>query len=239
MSHRLTHADQQERWDREHQKPTLRLQLDANIASSSVQKFYEWLQDHGDIKELHGIEMCCGKGRNSIWLAKKGIVMVGTDFSPTAITEANNRAKQENVLSKARFFIHDATKTYDIPSECMDFAFDCFGSAGIESLAARKKAARNILRLLRPGGFMMIYLLSTDDEFSQELLKQYPGPDFGSYIHPSNHKYEKAFSEEEIKELYGELNLIFIERIPKRATFFDKEYSSNYIWAVFQKPVET
>lgn len=236
MGSRLTHADQQQRWDKEHQKPTIRLKVDASVASSSVQKFYKWLSTHIDVSDLHGIEMCCGKGRNTIWLAKRSVTMVGTDFSPTAISEAKRRAKEAGVTRWVDVRVHDATKAYELPARCMDFAFDCFGSTNIESAAGRKKAAHNLLRLLKPGGYLMIYLLSTDDEYSQELFLSYPGPEHGSYIHPLNGKYEKAFSEDEIKELYGGLNLILIERVPKKATFFDKEYKNNYIWAIFQKP---
>jgi ubiquinone/menaquinone biosynthesis C-methylase UbiE len=234
---RPTHAGQQVRWEEEHKKPTILLQIDASTASSGVQKFYSWLMANTKQKNLHGIEMCCGKGRNSIWLANKGVKMVGVDYSPVAIVEAKRRAKTAGATQRVQFMVHDVTKRYDLPDGCMDFAFDCFGSTDIETEHGREKAFRNILRLLKPGGYMMIYLLSTDDEFSRDLLRQYPGPDFGSYIHPGNGKYEKAFSEQEIKELYGAMKLMTLERIPKKATFFDKEYRNNYIWAVFQKPL--
>jgi ubiquinone/menaquinone biosynthesis C-methylase UbiE len=230
-----THADQQDRWDKEHQKPAILLQIDATTASSGVRKFYTWLKANTVEEQLQGIEMCCGKGRNAIWLATKGIRMVGTDFSPIAITEAKRRAIKANVSDKVQFVVHDATKPYDLPPASLNFAIDCFGSTDIESIHGRKQALRNILRVLKPGGFLMIYLLSTEDEYSGELLRQYPGPDSGSYIHPTNGKYEKAFSEQEIKQLYGDLQVRAFKRVPKKATFFDKEYSNNYIWAVFQK----
>ena len=231
---RPTHADQQHRWEQEHQKPTLLLQVDASTASSSVQKFYTWLKTVSDQKGLHGIEMCCGKGRNSIWLAKQGVTMIGADYSKAAITEAKRRAREAGVDKDVSFITHDATKPYDISRESMDFSVDCFGSTDIETAHNRKLAFQNIHRLLKPDGYMMIYLLSTDDEYSQELLRKYPGPEYGSYINDG--KYEKAFSEQEIKELYGSMNMVVLERIPKKATYFEKEYRNNYIWAVFQKP---
>lgn len=231
-----THADHQDLWDKEHQKPTILLQIDANTPSSGVRRFYTWLTAHTTEKNLHGIEMCCGKGRNSIWLSKQGVTMIAADFSPVAIKEARLRAKATGVEKKVRFLLHDVTKPYDLPRESMDFAFDCFGSTDIETPTGRKKAFRNILRLLKPGAYMMIYLLSTEDEYSKELLSHYPGPDYGSFIHPISGHYEKAFSEKEIKELYGDMELILLERVPKKATFFDKEYSNNYIWAILQKP---
>lgn len=232
---RLTHADQQERWDQEHRKPTILLQIDAKTASSSVQKFYKWLMtSRPNTTTLHGIEMCCGKGRNSIWLALQGIHMTGADYSKVAIAEANRRAEEAGVKNLADFIFHDVTKPYDIPPESLDFAIDCFGSTDIETAHGRQKAFNNIRRLLKPGGYMMIYLLSTDDEYARELYRKYPGPEYGSYINDG--KYEKAFSEEEIKGIYDNMTLLTLERIPKKATFFEKEYQNNYIWAIFQKP---
>lgn len=178
--------------------------------------------------------MCCGKGRNSIWLAKQGAIMTGVDYSQVAITEAKRRAKDAGVGDRAHFLFHDVTRPLSLERESMDFAIDCFGSTDIETAHGRKQAFKNIRRLLRPSGYMMIYLLSTDDEYAQELLQRYPGPDTGSYINEG--KYEKAFSEQEIKELYSDMKLISLERVPKRATFFAKEYRNNYIWAIFQKP---
>jgi SAM-dependent methyltransferase len=229
-----THAAQQDRWEEEHRKPTILLQIDASTASSSVQKFYSWLKTFNSEQHLSGIEMCCGKGRNSIWLAKQGVTMIGADYSKVAIAEARRRAVKVKTTGDVTFICHDATKPYDLPPESMDFAIDCFGSTDIETAHNRMLASQNIRHLLKPGGYMMIYLLSTDDEYSQELLRKYPGPEYGSYINDG--KYEKAFSEQEIKELYGNMNMIVLERIPKKATFFQKEYCNNYIWAVFQKP---
>lgn len=160
--------------------------------------------------------------------------MVGSDYSKVAIAEAKRRAKDAGLYRKVTFVFHDVTKPYDLPLESMDFAIDCFGSTDIETAHGRQKAFNNIRRLLKPGGYMMIYLLSTDDEYTQELLRKYPGPEYGSYINKG--KYEKAFSEQEIKELYGDMDLLVLERIPKKVTFFDREYRNNYIWAVFQKP---
>lgn len=233
---RPTHAHQQDIWNKEHQKPTILVQIDASTASSSVQKFYTWLKSATDVKNLHGIEMCCGKGRNSIWLAKQGVTMTGVDFSQVAIAEAKRRARKAAVTRKARFVFHDVTKPFELQAASMDFAIDCFGSTDIETAHGRLKAFRNIRRLLKPGGYVMIYLLSTDDEYAQELQRMYPGPEYGSYINEG--KYEKAFSELEIKELYRDMKLITLERVPKKATFFDKEYRNNYIWAIFQKPEE-
>lgn len=232
----ITHEEQQARWDKEHQKPTVLLQMDSNNASSGVTKFLDWLEQNDIALEgLQGMEMCCGKGRNVIGLATKGIVATGLDFSPPAIKEAKQRAEQAGVSDKTDFMVQDVIKPFAIQPNSLDFAIDCFGSTDIESVEGRRAALNNLIHVLKPGGYLMVYLLSTDDEFHKEMIEKNPGPDAGSFIHPVNGKYEKAFTEDEVRQFYSDLNLVTLERVPKKATFFGKEYSCNHIWAIFQK----
>lgn len=69
----ITHEEQRNRWEKEHQNPQVLLQMDSQDASSGVIKFAEWLKAQGyDLAKLSGLEMCCGKGRSVIWLARQG-----------------------------------------------------------------------------------------------------------------------------------------------------------------------
>ncbi len=232
----ITHKEQQEKWDREHANPAVLLQMDSESPSSGVVKFVDWLKQHGkSVDQLTGLEMCCGKGRNVIYLAQQGVQAIGADFSSAAIEEAKKRAEKSGVGNDTRFIVQDVTLPYPLKSESLDFAIDCFGSTDIESAKGRKAALDNLVKMLKPGGYLMVYLLSTDDEFHKEMIAKSPGPDAGSFIHPVNGKYEKAFTEQEVKEFYKDLTLVTLERVPKTATFFNKEYSCNHIWAVFQK----
>jgi ribosomal protein S18 acetylase RimI-like enzyme/SAM-dependent methyltransferase len=232
----ITHQQQKDKWEEEHKAPNVLPQMDAGDASGGVVKFLQWMMTNGKKpEELAGLEMCCGKGRNVIWLAKQGVNMIGIDFSAVAINEAQSRAKDTGVGTLAHFAVQDTTLPYPIKPASLDFAFDCFGSTDIESVDGREAARNNVIATLKPGGYLMLYLLSSDDEFQKEMIADSPGPDEGSFINPINGKYEKSFSEEEIKGLYKELKLCTLERIPKKVTFFGKEYNCNYIWAVFQK----
>lgn len=198
----ITHKQQGERWEKEHKTPKVLLQMDASNASSGIVKFIEWLkQNNSSVDKLHGLEVCCGKGRNVIGLAKAGAIATGLDFSENAIKEARLRAEAFGVADKATFQVQDVTKPFDIKQESFDFAVDCFGSTDIESLTGRQALLENIIQALKPGGYLMVYLLSTDDEFHKEMIEKYPGPDLGSLIHPVNGKYEKAFTEDEVREL--------------------------------------
>lgn len=232
----ITHEEQQIRWDKEHKNPNVLPQMHSAKASSGVVKFLDWLKGEGkQPNKLKGLEMCCGKGRNVIGLANEGVNAIGLDFSQSAIAEAKKRAQGAGVDDQTQFFVQDVTQPFPVEPNSLDFAFDCFGSTDIESAEGRKAALDNLIKVLKPGGYLMVYLLSSDDEFQKEMIAKSPGPDAGSFIHPVNGKYEKAFTEDEVKNFYKELKLRVFERVSKKDIFFGKEYNANHIWAVFQK----
>jgi ubiquinone/menaquinone biosynthesis C-methylase UbiE len=233
----ITHEEQLASWEREHEAPSTLLQNATAKPSSSVLKFADWLrQEHGKIEGLSSLEICCGKGRSVIWLAGQGVNATGLDFSQNAIDEAKKRAAVSG--SGAKFIVYDATKEYPFTANSFDFAYDCFGSTDIEDPAARQAAREHILRVLKPGGFLMIYLLSTYSEYQDKMVALSPGPEAGSFIHPESGKFEKAFTEEEIKQAYSQFDLIQFEKVPKVDTYDGQDYRANHIYAVFQKPAQ-
>jgi ubiquinone/menaquinone biosynthesis C-methylase UbiE len=235
---RITHQDQRLAWEREHSEPATLLQNHATRPSSSVIKFAHWLEEEADtpLEGLNGLEICCGKGRSAIWLATQGVKMMGIDFSQTAIKEARARANEAGVAEMARFMVQDAIKPYPFDAGSFDFAYDCFGSTDIESLEGRAAARYNTLRVLKPGGYLMVYLLGTKSEYQDEMVAENPGPEAGSFIHPVSGKFEKAFTGDEVREFYGQLDLLHLELVPKVDTYYGKDYQTEHVYAVFQKP---
>lgn len=233
----ITHQKQKSVWDKEHSQPETLLQIDSDSASFGVEHFLDWLTERDvDFAGFSGLEMCCGKGRNVIWLARRGLNVTGADFSEVAITEAKRRTEIAGVSHKARFIVHDATLPYGSLPGQVDFVIDCFGSTDIENAMARKIAADNLADSLKSGGYLVTYLLSTDDAYNQTMTKDNAAQESGSFVHPISGKFEKAFTEREVIDLHSDLKLLTLERIPKQ--FKDhtgKLYSSKYIWAVFQK----
>ena len=77
------------------------------------------------IKKGKALEVCCGAGTQSIFLAKKGFDVTGVDISPSAIKIAKERAKQEKV--KINFMV---ANSFDLKFEhdSFDFVLDrgCF-----------------------------------------------------------------------------------------------------------------
>lgn len=230
----MKHEQQQKIWDAEHEKPQVLKQMDSAEGSSGVVKFWDFLKEEG-VSSGRGLEMGCGKGRNVIWLAKQGIDAYGFDFSPVAIKEAEKRAQASKLSSATHFSVQDATKEWQYESDFFDFGIDCFATTDIESLEGRQVAIKEMFRVLKPGGYFLAYLLSTDDEFHKGMIENSPTEERNAFLHPSTGKFEKAYDEKDIQDLYGEFGMVKHERVKKTTEFFGKEYGCLHHWIVFRK----
>jgi len=202
--------------------------MDRQQASGGVQKFWLWLMQKTNKKNPAGIEMGCGKGRNSIWLSGQGAKMVAFDFSQNAIREAKKRA---HLGVDVKFLVHDASKKWPFESNSFDFAVDCFASMDIESPDARSFARDEFRRTLKKGGILLVYTLSTDDEFHKEMVKKSPAAEKNSFIHPTG-KFEKIFDRKELLDFYKDFKLLEVERIEKDEEFFGKTYHCKHFWII-------
>ncbi len=68
-------------------------------------------------------DLCCGKGRHSIYVNKKGFDVIGTDLSPQSILEANKSANET-----LEFYEHDMRKLFR--TNYFDVVFNVFTSFG-------------------------------------------------------------------------------------------------------------
>jgi SAM-dependent methyltransferase len=230
----FSNEDQQKIWNEEHKNPQVLLQMDAQKPSSGVIKFFEEFLQKKDITKTEGLEMACGKGRSVIFLAQQGITMHGFDFSPHAIDVAKERSKGKGNTS---FTVVDATQSWPFEDDQFDFVIDCFGSTDIVSKEGRQFAYQEIHRVLKPGGLVLMYLLSPDDSFHQTMIAQEKAKsdELGAFHHPENNKFEKVFTEKEIEGLLGGFDVVKKERIVKKAFFHGQEYQCKHWWVVAKK----
>ncbi len=101
------------------------------------------------------LELGCGIGRFSRYVAQQGVSTTGVDFSPIAIARARVRAAQDKL--KPEFIVGDVTDL-DGLRDPFDIAFDvgCFHC--LDSQAQRQYAAE-MSRLLVPGGTLLIWAM--------------------------------------------------------------------------------
>ena len=119
------------------------------------------------IPGCRALDIGCGTGDNSIWLAQNGFEVTGTDTSDIALEKAKEKAATEKV--ECNFLLADFLND-KIEGAPFGFAFDrgCFHSFGSES--ERKKYARNVAAYLEKAGLWLTLIGNADED------RKGPGP---------------------------------------------------------------
>ena len=145
---------QREIWENEHRHSTVLPKMNEREAASGVKAFWAWVCERHYPRQT-GLELGCGKGRNSIWLSGQGAEMTAFDFSENAVGEARKRALEQN--AKVSFLVHDATRPWPFASQSFDFGIDCFASTDIDSSSGRAFARDEFKRVLKAGGLVRVH----------------------------------------------------------------------------------
>jgi SAM-dependent methyltransferase len=95
------------------------------------------------------VDLGCGRGGPGLWLARsEGALLVGVDFSAVAVQQAADRAALFGLADRARFVVGDLAAT-GLPDASADAVVSI---DALHFAADPTAAAREALRLLRPGG---------------------------------------------------------------------------------------
>ncbi|MEN9920140.1 MAG: hypothetical protein RL538_33 [Candidatus Parcubacteria bacterium] len=190
-------------WDSEYTNPS-HLKL-STVESGDLAKFTRWLgrQDTNLIlrQGASAVDAGCGNGRNLIYLARefhmKGF---GVDISSAAIAQAR-RASEKLPIT---YQVGSAGSAFALPDESQTLALDMMTSHFL-SKTERTALRDELHRVLVPGGFLfMKTFLKDEDLHTSRLLKDHPGTEVGSYIHPVMGVAEYVYSEEELVAFLSE-----------------------------------
>jgi SAM-dependent methyltransferase len=103
------------------------------------------------------LDLGCGTGATSIYLAAHGWDVAGVDFAPNAIRRARRAARQQSLPGTTHFVSADVSRP-----DLLDHAavFDLVVDVGCLhglSTAQRSGYAANVTRLTRPGATFLLY----------------------------------------------------------------------------------
>jgi SAM-dependent methyltransferase len=131
-------------------KPSLFGEERWKLAARDAEPLKELLQLKPGARVL---DLCCGPGRFSIELARRGFKVTGVDRTVLYLAEARRRARQQKldvelVRSDMRAFVRP---------RAFDACINMFTSFGyFENPADDFKVCRHVLRSLRPGGRFLV-----------------------------------------------------------------------------------
>jgi malonyl-CoA O-methyltransferase len=99
----------------------------------------------GGVGGLSVLDLGCGTGRHTIWLAEAGASVTAVDFSQGMLAEARKKPGMESV----RFIVHDL----HLPLPISDGSFDVVVSGLVlEHLRDVRSFFGEVARVLKPGG---------------------------------------------------------------------------------------
>jgi len=116
------------------------------------------LSDSG-ITQGNLLDLCCGNGRVSIFMAKKGFKVVGVDISKPFIEDAINKAREHGVSSLVTFLEGDVRKLKEVVgdiSEPFDVVVNAWTSIGLYSQEEDLNIFRQARELSREGAVLFI-----------------------------------------------------------------------------------
>ena len=129
---------------------------DEKEAASFIDHLVNELQPAEDARML---DLGCGSGRHSKYLASKGFDVTGLDLAASSIRQAK---KYEN--EKLHFYRHDMRVPFG--KNVFDFVFNFFTSFGyFDDPSEDRKVVSNICSSLKPGGVLVMdYINSVHSE---------------------------------------------------------------------------
>jgi ubiquinone/menaquinone biosynthesis C-methylase UbiE len=95
------------------------------------------------------LELGCGTGKNSEWLAAQAHSLVALDFSPGMLDVARRRVRSERV----RFVEHDITRPWPVEPSSIDVVI---GNLVLEHVRELGPIYAEAARVLRPGGALFL-----------------------------------------------------------------------------------
>jgi SAM-dependent methyltransferase len=194
-------------WDTEYTDPT-HLKL-STVESGDLAKFTRWAEREnlGHLFKAGEsvVDAGCGNGRNLIYLAKEfGLKGVGIDISAAAIAQAKAASKSLSIS----YHVGSAGNPLPVTDGSQSLALDMMTSHFLDT-AGRTRLRDELHRALVPGGFLfMKTFLKDEDLHTARLLKDFPGQEPGSYIHPVMGVAEYVYSEEELVAFLSEKFII-------------------------------
>jgi ubiquinone/menaquinone biosynthesis C-methylase UbiE len=132
------------------------------------------------------LELGCGLGIFSSFMASQGIKAIGVDFSSVAIEKANKRVA--NYTDKPEYIVGDVTDLKKIDKQ-FDVSFDvgCFHCLDEDG---QQKYVSEIHRLLKPGATHLIWAMDSSPS-GIKLSPKYIEQTFGEHFNLDQSKFSR------------------------------------------------
>jgi len=230
-------------WEKEYKNPKLVTGHDK--PQSFFLKFLKFLKKDQkiELKGLNILDLGCGTGRNSNYLAKKGAKVTGLEISGTALKIARDRANKAGLV--VNYVEHNIGSNYPFEDGSFDLVIDITSSNSLNE-EERNIYLSEVARVLRTGatktfgsgkGLFFVRALCKDgDKNARYLLKNNPAKEKDTYIMPNTGLRERVFSKDDFTETYSKyFKILKLEKTESYSTVGDRLYKRNFWLGILEK----
>lgn len=183
------------------------------------------LDDFG-IKSGKLLDLCCGNGRTSIYMAKKGFRAVGVDISKAFLDDAKRKAKEHGVSGLITFLEGDVRKLKKIvglDSEPFDVIVNVWTSIGFYREKDDLSVFKQARQLARKGAILFIAETAQTEYLS---LKFAPTSyaELDDIVMLENRKYDPITAQ-------ANTSWIFYKRRGENLEFIDKAQIMHHVYS--------
>lgn len=156
------------------------------------------------------VDVGCGRGRNSLYLAAQGMQVTALDFTPNAIHELQREAAAKHLDDKIRAVIHDVTEPWPVHGQEVDLVIDAFCFKHITPYELRLAYKENLLNVLGIRGHYLISFASIGDGYyGRYVPNDVAGGDEATIVDPANGIASLLFSRGKLLSFFApELDLL-------------------------------
>ena len=215
-----------QKWEEEHSRQASFAAMHTTKPSQPIPSFVDFLLEKGVVPaEARVLDIGCGKGRNTTFMASHGFYVIGTDFSEKALNDARQRSAQYSHLIE--YELVDLSKEWPFGNAYFDAIIDCNSSIYMPE-EERTFALSEAFRVLKPGGFYLFYGIA-----DTKTLLPSNGPDPFSQVAVFT---EKHYTEQELRQAYSSFTIISLQLLASSDKMHG-ENVQNQLWSMIaQKP---
>ena len=151
----------------------------------------------------HAVDVGCGKGRNSLYLAAKGVEVTALDFAPGAIAQLKKAAEDNGLSDKIRALVYDVTDGWPVEQHGMDLVVDAFCFKHIIGREARMAYKQSLVHALGIRGAYLISFASVGDGYYGRYIVEHNGDGSALAVDPATNLQSVLFTRDHVREFFA------------------------------------
>jgi SAM-dependent methyltransferase len=220
--------NQQQAWNQEYKNAQGVPTSTRTTPSSAVKRLLAYIAEHEPTLGKNVIDLGCGIGRNSIYLAEQGYKVTAVDFAETAIEMFRQTLVDHPPAERIDLRQVNLAQRLPFDDDAFDFAIDIVTTMTLTQNELPGFEAE-LRRVVRPGGMFLTYVLSSDDGFLEATA-----PGAATTTVEESGITDNYLTEEQLRQLYRRWEVVAIDKVEKVDHFYGKNYTRRIWWMLLR-----